>query len=146
MARISAVFVILGVISMTWPLAAATVTITAETCADLTEHVPDASVAYRPGVDSDGDAVAPATLGGGFQVEPPREITIPIQISPGPKSSLYSTSDTTIGKVTYRDGRVWYNGRPVQDEEAARISRLCQERLDAGASKPKNIPHRHGKK
>ncbi len=127
MRKIPAVLIIFGAISMAWPLAAVTVTITAETCADLTEHVPDASVAYRPGVDADGDAVAPATLGGGFQVEPPREINIPIQISPGPTSSLYSTSDTTIGKVTYRDGRVLYNGRPVQDQEAARISRLCQE-------------------
>ncbi len=129
MRNIPGVLIILGVISMAWPLAAVTVTITAETCADLTEHVPDASVAYRPGVDADGDAVAPATLGGGFEVEPPREINIPIQISPGPASSLYSTSDTTIGQVTYRDGRVWYNGRPLQDEEAARISRLCQKQF-----------------
>ena len=131
MTRRPAVLVVFGVISMAWPLAAATVTITAETCADLTEHVPDASVAYRPGVDADGDAVTPATLGGGFQVAPPTEITIPIQISPGPTSSLYSTSDTTIGKVTYRDGRVLYNGKPVQDDEAARISRLCQKQFKA---------------
>ncbi len=114
---------------MASPLAAATATVTAEDCSRMTEHVPDASVAYQPGVDANGDKVASATLGGGFQVKPPSEIKIPIQISPGPSSSLFSTSDTTIGTVTYKNGRVYYNGKPVQDDEAARIAKLCQRQL-----------------
>ncbi len=84
-------------------------------------------MAYQPGVDVNGGSVAGANLGGGFQVKPPSEIKIPIQISPGASSSLYSTSDTTIGNVTYKNGRVYYNGRPVQDDEAARIAQLCQK-------------------
>lgn len=114
---------------MASPVVAETVTITAEDCARLNEHVPDASVTYQPGVDVDGNKVAPATLGGGFQVKPPSEIKIPIQISPGPASTQFSTSDTTIGTVTYKNGRVYYNGKPVQDDEAARIAKLCQKQL-----------------
>ncbi len=93
----------------------------------MTVHAPDASVAYQPGVDVNGGSVAGATLGGGFQVKPPTNIKIPIQISPGATSSLYSTSDTTVGTVTYKNGRVYYNGKPVQDDEAARIAQLCQK-------------------
>ncbi len=141
MTRIIALLALISAVFGTSPSMAATATVTAETCAQLTEHVADADVTYRPGVDVDGNAVASATIGGGFQVKPPTEIKIPIQISPGPGSSLYSTSDTTVGTVTYKNGRVYYNGRPVQDEEAARISRLCQQQLKAGGSA--KIPHPH---
>ncbi len=119
---------ILMAFSMPYGAQAATATVSPDTCARLTEHVADASVAYQPGVDAMGRKVAPATLGGGFQFTPPKEIKIPIQITPtGASSSLYSTSDTTIGQVTYRQGRVYYNDQPLQDEETARIVRLCRQ-------------------
>lgn len=131
--RFAAVF---GLISALLPgLAAArtvNVKVSEKTCAELTEHTADADVAYRPGVGADGEAVVSASLGGGFQVKPPTEISIPIQIAPGPGSSNFSTSDTTIGTVTYKNGRVYYNGKPVQDDEAARISKLCQQQNRSG--------------
>ena len=61
---------------------AATATVSPATCAQLTEHVADSSVAYQPGIDAMGRKVAPADLGGGFKFTPPKEIKIPIQITP----------------------------------------------------------------
>ena len=89
----------------------------------------------RPGADVDGAAVTPADLGGSLRIARPREIKIPIQIDLQKKfgvpteTTLFSTSDTTVGTVTYRDGRLWYDGQPLQDEETARIAKLCRQKL-----------------
>lgn len=130
---------------MACPLSAAavTVTVTDDDCTRLTAHVPDPGVAYRPGVDADGEAVIPADLGGGLRIEAPKEIEIPIQIDLQRKIGVpvnpdqFQTKDTTVGTVTWRDGRVFYNGQPLLDEETARIARLCQTRGSGGAAKEK---------
>ena len=118
---------VLIVFSAAYGAWAATATVSSGTCARLTEHKADSSVAYQPGVDAQGRKVAPAGTGGEFKFKAPKEIKIPIQIDPG-LSSEFSTSDTTVGNVTYRDGRLYYNGKPLQDDETARIARLCQRR------------------
>lgn len=113
------------------------VTVTAETCARLAEHVPDADVTYTPGVDAEGNPVTPADLGGGTRIEPPTAFSIPITIDlqrrlgVPPDPAQYQTENFTVGTVTVRDGRAWFNGQPLQDEDQARLSRLCQQRLRA---------------
>ena len=130
-----AISAILLALSVSYGASAATVVVQADDCASLVEHVPDSDVAYRPGVDADGAAVTPADLGGSLRITPPREIKIPIQIDLQKKfgvptdTTLFSTSDTTVGTVTYRDGRLWYDGQPLQDEETARIAKLCRQKL-----------------
>jgi len=113
---------------------AATAVVQADDCARLVQHVPDSDVAYQPGVDAYGRKVTSADLGGTLRIKPPREIKIPIQIDVqekfgAPGSTLFSTRNTTVGTVTYRDGRLWYDGQPLQDEEAARIAKLCRKKL-----------------
>ena len=62
----------------------AEVTITRADCARLVEHVPSADVAYQPGVDAYGRAVAPADLPGGLhngtQFQVPDTLHIPIEV------------------------------------------------------------------
>lgn len=112
---------------------AQTVTVTAETCAALTEHAPAPDVAYVPGVDARGNAVVPADLGGTPVVELPAEFSIPINVDLAKRLGVpadpahYQTRNFEIGTVTVRDGRAYFNGQPLQDEEAARLSRLCQQ-------------------
>lgn len=50
-----------------WSAAAngATVKVTRETCNHVVAHQPAADVAYRPGVDVNGNSVAPANLNNG---------------------------------------------------------------------------------
>ena len=135
MRKSPAIFAIFLALSVSYGASAATVVVQADDCARLVEHVPDSDVAYRPGVDAYGAAVTPADLGTSPRITLPREFKIPIQIDLQKKlgiptdTSLFSTSDTTIGTVTYRDGLLWYDGQPLHDEETARIAKLCREKL-----------------
>lgn len=116
---------------------AQTVVVSVTDCAGLARHVPAADVAYRPGVDVDGKDVAPADIGGGVKIELPKEFEIPITVDLQKKlgipsnPALFQTDHFKVGTVTYRDGRAYFNGQPLQDEEAARLSELCQQQLRA---------------
>jgi hypothetical protein len=101
-------------------------------CARLIEHVPAPDVAYQPGVDAYGRAVVPADLAGGAQIQVPETLHIPIEIDlldrfgiPA-NPDLYE-SDIPIGEVVYRNGRLSFNGQPLQDDAAAELSRRCQD-------------------
>lgn len=116
----------------------AEVIITRADCARLVEHVPAPDVAYQPGVDAYGRAVAPAELPGGLsggaRIQVPETLHIPIEIDllerfGIPANSALYKSDIPIGEVLYRDGRLTFEGQPLQDEAAAELSRRCQKVL-----------------
>lgn len=102
-------------------------------CRKLVRHEPSADVAYRPGVDVRGRRVAPADLGGGFQVAPPDEIEIPITVeldkTIGAAASGLYKPEAKIGKVVYKNGRAWYNGRPLGTGASAEVVAACRRRL-----------------
>jgi hypothetical protein len=116
---------------------AQTVVVTAQDCAALAHYVPDASVDYKPGVDVASNKVVPADVGGGTHVELPKEFQIPITVDLQKRLGIpvdpnqYQTDQFRIGTVTYKDGRAYFNGQPLQDEETARLSELCQKQLRA---------------
>ncbi len=114
----------------------AEVTITRADCAQLVEHVPSPDVAYQPGVDAYGRAVVPADLpgelNGGFEFQVPQTLRIPIEIDlldrfGIPANPTLYNADVPIGEVVYRDGRLTFEGQPLQDEAAAELTRRCQE-------------------
>lgn len=114
---------------------AQTVVVTESACAALARYVPDGSVDYKPGVDADGHPVVPADLGGGVKADLPKEFQIPITVDLQKRLGIpvdpnqYQTDHFQIGTVTYKDGRAWFNGQPLQDEAAAQLSDLCQKQL-----------------
>ncbi len=108
------------------------VAITRADCARLIEHVPAPDVAYQPGVDAYGRAVAPADLNGDTAIQVPETLHIPIEIDLQerlgiPADPALYESDIPIGEVVYRNGRLTFEGRPLQDQAAAELSRRCQE-------------------
>ena len=110
----------------------AEVTITRADCARLVEHVPSPGVAYQPGVDAYGRAVAPADLNGGVGIQVPETLRIPIEIDLQerfgiPANPALYDADVPVGEVAYRDGRLTFEGQPLQDEAAAELTRRCQE-------------------
>ncbi len=112
----------------------AEVIITRADCARLVEHVPAPDVAYQPGGDAYGRAVAPADLNSGAQIQAPETLHIPIEIDLFdrfgiPANAALYESDIPIGEVIYRDGRLIFEGQPLQDEAAAELSRRCQKIL-----------------
>lgn len=103
-------------------------------CSKLVRHVPDSSVAYQPGVDVRGRKVAPADLDGGFQVDPPDEFTFDIEIDLFDRFGIpvdptrFQTDNLKVGRVTVKNGRPYFNGKPLYDEEQERLAVLCQSR------------------
>jgi hypothetical protein len=112
------------------------VTIARADCARLVEHVPAPDVAYQPGVDAYGRAVVPADLpgdlNGGARIQVPRTLRIPIEIDlldrfGIPANPALYDADVPIGEVAYQDGRLTFEGQPLQNEAAAELSRRCQK-------------------
>ncbi len=120
--------------------AAGTVEITRADCSQLVKHVPAPDVAYQPGVDVDGNPVAPADLVGGYQVALPESIVIPITVLLQerfgiPANSVLYKGEALIGVATVSlDGeRVTFNGQTLTSPEAQALSAACQQYLRAPA-------------
>jgi hypothetical protein len=116
--------------------AAGTLTMSKSECRKLVRHQPSADVAYRPGVDVRGRRVAPANLGGGPTIAVPDEIEIPITAeidkTIGAAASGLYKPEASIGKVTYKNGRAWFNGQPLETGANAEVVAACQKKLNGG--------------
>jgi hypothetical protein len=110
--------------------AAETLSVSRSECRKLVRHEPSADVAYRPGVGVRGRKVAPADLGGGFQIAPPDEIEIPITVeldkTIGAAASGLYKPEANIGKVVFKNSRAWYNGQPLETGASAEVVAACR--------------------
>ena len=112
-----------------------TVTVSEADCAAFIEHTAAADVAYKPGVDIHGNRVVPADLGGGITIASPKRFEFPITldlqkflgIPVNPNS--FQTQNFTVGVVKWENGRATFNGTPLQSEQSAKLSALCQQRM-----------------
>lgn len=107
-----------------------------EDCAQLVKHVPDADVEYQPGVDVDGNPVAPADLDGGYQITLPEVIEIPITVLLQerfgiPANSVLYKGEAEIGvaEVSLDGEKVTFNGQELTSPEARALATSCQEIL-----------------
>lgn len=102
-------------------------------CRAMVKHVPEAGVAYQPGVDVRGKRVKPADVGGGSSWKVPESITIDIGIDIAEKYGIGAggkfTGEAVIAKVTVdtRTGEVLLDGKPAGDDDQAAIARACRE-------------------
>ncbi|MGO8919770.1 MAG: hypothetical protein ACLQJR_28050 [Stellaceae bacterium] len=90
------------------------------------------SAEYRPGVDVNGDAVAPADLPS--DASPPKLDNFPIVIGPNllkrygiSGNSALFPGKAVVGRVTLRDGRAYFNGEPISDNEREMMRAACKE-------------------
>jgi hypothetical protein len=107
-----------------------TVTIvTRQDCSRVTIHRPSADVQYQPGVDVYGRSVAPADLGGS-SITIPDQIDINIGIKLDEKYGLGSggfySSDASIGKVTVKDGAMYWNGKRMDEGDQHALAEACR--------------------
>jgi len=107
------------------------VAISPEVCAKLgalSPAVPGAD--YVPGVDARGNPVPPADLpGDASRIEIP-----PIDIGPGLRRRFHVVAGSPLfrrksaaGVLTIRDGRAWFNGAPLADNERDMMLAACRE-------------------
>ncbi len=139
------------------PDSQARVELTVETCRRLVRHTPDPGVEYEPGVSVEGEAVAPAEVGGGVQLDLPETITIPIELdvlsdrrlgrdTPEPGTPAGDDPDDVaddadlgaplvgeaqIGtvEIDVATGRATFNGQPLVPEAQRRLAVKCQKIL-----------------
>lgn len=133
--RLPAAFCALALASATAAAQAETITITTVDCAQLAEHRPLPDVEYRPGEDVRGRKVAPADLAGSTaDIALPEFVHIPITVDLAarygiPANSVLFKAEAYVGsaKVSLRDGRAWFNGKPLASEEQRALAALCQQ-------------------
>src|SRR5690606_25450698 len=102
----------------------------------LTRHYPDADVAYKPGRDVRGKAVAPADLARRSPLVLPDSVVIPVEIDllkhygiPG--SGANFKGDVYVGEVVVdvSTGRATFHGQPLASEAEAELAARCQRIL-----------------
>jgi hypothetical protein len=113
------------------------VLISKKDCDRVVKHVPDADVAFKPGIDVRGKPVAPADLGGGSALTLPDMIEFNLTVdvlnelgvsSDSPLAPEAPEGDVTLGTITYDllSGAVTFNGQPLGDPELAAIAAGCR--------------------
>lgn len=105
------------------------VTISHADCRLLQPYEPDSgqNPNYKPGVDAEGNAVAPADLGGGSRFNLPEQFTFPLEITPFPDSA-FSSSAIRLGEVRVdKDGTAYWNGEPLTGRDRYLVAKECLE-------------------
>lgn len=130
-AKVNAVLIILTCFAGPFP-AAADVAVTRRDCDQLTTYQQAPGVEYQSGVDVRGNPVAPADLGGGYQIKPPETIVIPIEVLIQdrfhiPADSVLWNGKAQVGVVTVKGDQVYYEGQLLGDQETAALQQLCRE-------------------
>jgi hypothetical protein len=103
-------------------------------CKRLVAHEPAPDVAYQPGVDVRGGKVAPPALDDSDLLEIPEELSIPIEVDLHDRLGLPPDPNAfearvILGSVEVRGERLYFNGRPLEDEAQSELSVKCREAL-----------------
>jgi hypothetical protein len=134
-AILNALLVILTYFAGVLP-AQADVAVSRRDCDRLVKYQQAPGVEYQAGVDAHGRPVAPADLGGGYNIKPPETIVIPIEILVQdrfhiPSNSVLWNAEAQVGVVTVKGDQVYYEGQLLGDEETAALEQLCREQMPA---------------
>lgn len=113
---------------------ASTITVTATDCQRLVRHQPSADVAYKPGVDVNGNAVAPADLPGSVTIKTPTEVTFDVtydllsNYGVASDTALAPRGQAVVGTVNYDllSGALTFNGERLDNAEVAALADLCR--------------------
>jgi hypothetical protein len=115
---------------------AAQLTVSPAACDQLVNYIEPAGVEYQPGVDANGNAVAPADIGNRRPIKPPTHIVIPITDYLASRLTGTQTNATggnvlqptaNIGTVELTNGQVTFNGQPIGDDVDGDLGALCRK-------------------
>lgn len=110
---------------------AASAAVGRDPCAAVVAHVPEAGVTYRPGVDVEGRAVAPADVPAPA-LDLPEEITFEITVPIRGGGRRHFTSRDYVGEALvglltlHADGRMSFNGRMLEPAGEAELRAACR--------------------
>lgn len=115
--------------------ASAEIAISERDCRQLVvKHEPAPDVTYQPGVDVHGNAVAPADLNGGSQLNLPDVIYIPLEVLIQdkygiPANSVLYEAKAQVGIVAVRGDKVYYEDQLLNDPETVALEEACRAQL-----------------
>jgi len=105
------------------------VSISKQQCQTLAKHKPVAGADYQAGVDSRGKKLKGegAEIGGGSIIKIPDEISFDYSIDLADKYGLgtSASADATMGKVTIKNGKAYWNGQPMDGGDQASLADAC---------------------
>ena len=107
------------------------VVVSSKACAEVVAHVPDAGVAYTPGVDVNGNAVAPADLPDttspitvdNFPIFLTLDLKKKFQV---PESAKLFKLQAVVGLITIQGNQIFFNGQPIAPGEASLLAAACR--------------------
>ncbi|HKX09054.1 MAG TPA: hypothetical protein VJN67_12725 [Stellaceae bacterium] len=107
------------------------VVVSSKACAEVVAHVPDAGVAYTPGVDANGNAVAPADLpdsaspitADNFPIFLTLDLKKKFQV---PDSAKLFKLQAVVGLIAIQGNQVYFNGQPIAPGEASLLAAACR--------------------
>ena len=107
------------------------VVVSSKACAEVVAHVPDAGVAYTPGVDVNGNPVALADLPDG--ASPIAGDNFPIFLTLDlrrkfkvPDAARLFKFEAVVGLIAIQGDRVFFNGQPIAPGEASLLAAACR--------------------
>jgi len=114
-----------------------TVVIDHAACRALVRHVPADDATYQPGVDARGRPVVEADLNAS-PIRPPETIRFNITVDVAEYAGIPVPAGTEmqahVGEVAVApDGKMTFNGAPVEGEAEAALIAVCKEQLDKQA-------------
>ena len=99
------------------------------TCQKILKHAPADGGGYKPGVDVRGKKVVGANVAGSTSIKIPKDISfdygIDLEAKYGLGNTTAATGNPTIGRVTVRGGRVFWNGQPLDGTDRSAIAAEC---------------------
>lgn len=126
------VFILCLLIMPTAVQASEIVVIDDNTCRAWVRHVPDAGVAYQPGVDVHGKPVVEADVNAAPITVPETiafDITVDVARYAGIPVPQGTEMQATMGRVEVaRDGSMTFNGQPMGGNAAVALRDLCADK------------------
>ena len=97
-------------------------------CRWLTRHIPDADVAYKPGVDVHGKPVVPADLNGTYDMELPKTITASVSRRLLNHPNLRQETPFAEIEIDLETGSISINGKGLLNDDQKRLIAYCKDR------------------
>ncbi|MDX1922336.1 MAG: hypothetical protein SFW65_04315 [Alphaproteobacteria bacterium] len=119
-----------------------TIRVDASACRYVTKHVPDADVAYKPGVNVHGKKVVPADVAPptDYHVEDSLYLRLTLDaakafglkvpkiptVTPGNNPNVPAvTGETVAGYITFKHGKAYLNNQPLDHAGERQLAVLC---------------------
>jgi hypothetical protein len=124
-------------------LGAKMITVGPSACESLSAHTASDDVAYKPGIDAEGNDIAPADLNssGQLNLDDDHEFWLPIDVPLADVTNIAATdtmdaisaSDIGVGTVTVKNGQAYFDGEPLGDSESHALAAECAKQQGAAA-------------